>query len=134
MLQTWQGSSCPLPSFPAAARGATSGRGFVSAPNNAVWYISRDGQRAGPFTNDDFARFEEAGGLRPTDQVWHTGMQSWIAYSDHDARQVAGRLVDRHPSRSSAFADDERCAICFMMRRVVQAFATGLVTALGSAS
>ncbi len=106
----------------------------MSAPDNAVWYISRDGQRAGPFTNDDFARFEEAGGLRPTDQVWHTGMQSWIAYSDHDARKVAGRLVDQHPSGSSANADDETCAICLKMRKAMQAFATGLVTALGSAS
>jgi GYF domain 2 len=106
----------------------------VSAPDNAVWYISRNGQRAGPFTNDDFARFEEAGGLRPTDQVWHTGMQSWIAYSDHDARKVAGRLVDRRPSGSSANADDETCAICLMMRRAMQAIATGFVTALGHAS
>jgi GYF domain 2 len=117
-----------------SSAGCNIREGIVSAPDNAVWYISRDGQRAGPFTNDDFARFEEAGGLRPTDQVWHTGMQSWIAYSDHDARKVAGRLVDRHPSGSSASADDETCAICLMMRRAMRAVATGFLTALGRAS
>jgi hypothetical protein len=106
----------------------------VSAPNDAVWYISRDGQRAGPFTNDEFAGFEEAGRLRPTDQVWQPGMQSWVAYSDHDARQVAGRLVERDPSRSSPNTDGETCAICLMMWRATQAFASGLMAALGSAS
>ena len=106
----------------------------MSAPNDAVWYISRDGQRAGPFTNDEFTGFEEAGRLRPTDQVWQPGMQSWVAYSDHDARQVAGRLVDRDPPRASPNTDGETCAICLMMRRATQAFASGLMAALGSAS
>jgi hypothetical protein len=106
----------------------------VSAPNDAIWYISRDGQRAGPYTNDEFARFEEAGRLRPTDQVWQTGMQSWIAYSDHDARTVAGRLVDRDTAGSSAKADDETCAICLLVQRAMRAVAKGVVRALHSAS
>ena len=106
----------------------------MSAPNDAVWFISRDGERAGPFTNDEFARFEEAGGLRPTDQVWQTGMQSWIAYSDHDARSVAGRLVDRDTAGSSAKADDETCAICLLVQRAMRAVTKGAVAALHSVS
>ena len=45
-----------------------------------TWYISRDNQRVGPFSADEFARFEKAGTLRPTDQVWQTGMDAWIEY------------------------------------------------------
>ena len=106
----------------------------MSAPNDAVWYISRDDQRAGPYTNDEFARFEEAGRLRPTDQVWQTGMQSWIAYSDHDARKVAGRLVGRDTANSSAKADDETCAICLLVQRGMRAVAKRVATALHSVS
>jgi hypothetical protein len=75
---------------------------FVSVPNDAVWYISRDGQRVGPFTNEEFARFEEAGTLRPTDQIWQTGMDEWIAYSDYDAgKGPIGFLGKHRPSRSA---------------------------------
>jgi hypothetical protein len=108
----------------------------MSAPNDPVWYISRDGQRHGPFTNDEFAGFEKAGHFRPADQVWQAGMRSWIAYSDLEAHKAASRFVDRHVAGSSAKTDDKTktCAICLLMRRAVRTLGTGLVTALRSVS
>ena len=61
-------------------------------------------------------------------------MQSWIAYSDHDARKVAGLLADRDTAGSSAKADEETCAICVLVQRAMRAVAKGVVTALHSAS
>jgi len=77
----------------------------VSAPNDAVWYISRDGQQFGPFSADDFAGFLERRQLRPTDQVWQAGMDAWIAYSDYEARKTAARFVEPHGPSSSTKTD-----------------------------
>jgi GYF domain 2 len=61
----------------------------MSAPDDVVWYVSRDGQRVGPLSADEFERFEEGGGLSPTDQVWQTGMTGWVAYKDYGAARFA---------------------------------------------
>lgn len=86
----------------------------MSAPNDAVWFISRDGQHAGPFSADEFAEFEEAGHLRPADRVWQTGMDAWITYGDYEARRAAARFAN--PS-TSLRANGEKCAICLLVRR-----------------
>ena len=91
----------------------------MSAPNDAVWYILRDGERAGPFTNDEFTKIEDAGHLRPKDQVWQTGMDSWVAYSDINALK-AERLAHPDPAASSANA--------------LRALGTGLAAAFRSTS
>ena len=87
----------------------------MSALNDRTWYISRDNQRVGPFSADEFARIETAGGLRPTDQVWQTGMDAWIEYSDYAAtRNAAPRSLGPERPSSSANADTEKCAICLL--------------------
>ena len=73
----------------------------MSALNDPVWYISRDDDRRGPFSSDQFAQFEEAGTLRPTDQVWQTGMDAWIEYNDYVARKSVARLESPHRPSSS---------------------------------
>ena len=88
----------------------------MSALNDPNWYISRDNQRVGPFSADEFARFEKAGTLRPTDQVWQTGMDAWIAYSDYEASRNAVSIFAGPPS-SATKAETEKCAICLLVRR-----------------
>ena len=76
----------------------------MSALNDPVWYISRDDHRHGPFSADEFARFEEAGRLRPTDQVWQTGMDAWIDYNDYIARESVARSERPHRPSASGLA------------------------------
>jgi hypothetical protein len=106
----------------------------VSASGDVVWYISRDGQRFGPLSADEFAKLEDQSRLRPTDQVWQAGMDAWIAYSDFDARKAAARFAGKHGPTSSTKADDEKCAICLLMRKGMRAFTTALITAFHSVS
>jgi hypothetical protein len=87
-------------------RSTTSGEGFVSAPDETVWFISRDGQRVGPLTAEEFAQFDEMNRLRPTDQVWHAGMPAWIAYRDYAMREAAARFAN--PARPSSSARTSR--------------------------
>ena len=87
---------------------------------NPNWYISRDNQRVGPFSADEFARFEKAGTLRATDQVWQTGMDGWIAYSDYEASRNAVSISAGPPS-SAAKAETKKCAICLLVRRGMRA-------------
>ena len=78
--------------------------GVMSALNDPVWYISRDDHRHGPYSADEFARFEEAGRLRPTDQVWQTGMDAWIDYNDYIARESVARSERPHRPSASGLA------------------------------
>jgi GYF domain 2 len=97
--------------------------GVVSALNDPVWYISRDDDRRGPFSSDQFARFEEAGALRPTDQVWQTGMDAWIDYNDYVARKSVGRSESPHRPTASGPEENEP-----FVRRGMRALTTTLKT------
>jgi GYF domain 2 len=99
----------------------------VSALNDPNWYISRDNQRVGPFSADEFARFEKAGTLRPTDQVWQTGMDAWIDYSDYEASRNAGSISAGPPS-SATKAETKKCAICLLVRRSMRALRRSFIT------
>jgi hypothetical protein len=99
----------------------------VSALNDPTWYISRDNKRVGPFSADEFARFEKAGTLRPTDQVWQTGMAAWIAYSDYEASRNAVSISAGPPS-STTKAETEKCAICLLVRRSMRALRRTFIT------
>lgn len=78
----------------------------MSDPDEPIWYISRDGKRVGPLTVQEFAQFEETDRLRPTDQVWQTGMPAWIAYSDYNMRDAATRFA--RPARASSSSKSSR--------------------------
>jgi hypothetical protein len=106
--------------------------GFVSAPSDVVWYVSREGKEFGPLSADEFAKLEDQNGLRPTDQVWQTGMDAWIAYSDFDARKAAARFAGKHRPTSSTKAADEKCAICVLVRKGIHALAKASITAFRS--
>ena len=99
----------------------------MSALNDPNWYISRDNQRVGPFSADEFARFEKAGTLRPTDQVWQTGMDAWIEYSDYEAsRDVAP--ISAGPPSSATKAETKKCVICLLVRRGLRALTRKFIT------
>ena len=104
----------------------------MSAPSDVVWYVSREGKQFGPLSADEFARLEDQNGLRPSDQVWQTDMDVWIAYSDFDARKAAARFAGKHRPTSSTKADDEKCAICLLMRKGIRALAKASMTAFRS--
>jgi hypothetical protein len=97
--------------------------GVVSALNDPVWYISRDDQRHGPFTAEQFSGFEEAGTLRPTDQVWQAGMDAWIDYDEYVARKSGA--PSQHPPRLSASG----LTYNELMRRGMRALTAPLTTA-----
>jgi GYF domain 2 len=104
----------------------------VSAPNDAVWYIVRDGERFGPFNADAFTKLEEEGRFLATDRIWHSGKDTWISYADYEARKVAARLVvpDQRPSYNKR--DRQKCAICRWARKGASALANALTTAFRS--
>ena len=53
------------------------------------WYVEREGNRRGPYTDADLKRLAIDGLIQPTDQVWKNGMQEW-----HSAGDVRGLFVD----------------------------------------
>jgi len=106
----------------------------VSAPSDVVWYVSREGREFGPLSADEFAKLEDQNGLLPSDRVWQTGMDVWIAYSDFDARKAAARFAGKQLPASSTRADDKKCAICLLMRKGIRALAKASIAPFRSAS
>jgi hypothetical protein len=104
----------------------------VSAPNDALWYIVRDGQRFGPFNADAFTKLEEEGRFVATDRIWQSGEDTWIPYSDYEARKATVRLVAPDPPASYKNRHPGRCAICRWARKSATALANALTTALHS--
>jgi len=41
------------------------------------WYLARDGQQYGPFSDADLAKYHAAGQLGPTDFLWHEALPNW---------------------------------------------------------
>ena len=103
----------------------------MSAPSDVVWYVSREGKQFGPLSADEFARLEDQNGLRPSDQVWQTGMDVWIA-TVILTRKAAARFAGKHRPSSSTKADGEKCAICLLMRKGIRALAKASMTAFRS--
>src|SRR5262245_45752312 len=102
----------------------------MTALNDPLWYIARDGRNVGPFSTDEFARFEEAGRLRPTDQIWRTGMDAWIEYSNyHASRSATASLVAPDGPASTAKPADKDCVICRFARRAMRSLTNTFMTA-----
>lgn len=52
------------------------------AATDRRWYLSRDGQQFGPFSDNDLVRFQGTGQLQPTDLLWHEGLGDWRPLSE----------------------------------------------------
>jgi hypothetical protein len=78
----------------------------------SVWYIARDGEVAGPVSQAEFAEFLRRGHLRPTDLIWHDGLDDWasgadlLAQLEHDVEPAPARPRDRG-LRGAAVASTE---------------------------
>jgi GYF domain 2 len=82
----------------------------LSDPNDVAWYIERDGQRFGPFSADEFARFEADKQLVATDYVWCTGLDGWLTYGEFQSR-FAPVVAPPRPTN---------CAICVAIKKLVR--------------
>ena len=106
----------------------------MSAPNDAVWYVMRDGQRFGPINAEAFARFEDEGQFHPTDGIWQPGADTWIAYSDYETRKTAARFVVPQRPGSSTKADRKKCTICRWVQSSLRALGRASTTAFRGVS
>jgi uncharacterized protein DUF4339 len=61
----------------------------------SVWYVARDGQEHGPINEAEFAEFVKGGYLRPSDYVWHDGLDDWLLGKDLLSREPR---VERPPA------------------------------------
>jgi hypothetical protein len=69
------------------------------AAEPAEWHFTQSGQQAGPVTWTRLRELAASGTLRPTDQVWKSGMPNWVP-----AHSVTGLLPDHSvtpPTQSS---------------------------------
>lgn len=67
------------------------------------WYLTRDGQRMGPYSGEQLQAFADDGRLAPRDLVWCEGMTDWI-----EARKVLKPArLERSASRRREHDDDE---------------------------
>jgi hypothetical protein len=48
----------------------------------SVWYVARDGQAHGPISEAEFAELVKRGHLRPSDYIWHDGLDDWLLGQD----------------------------------------------------
>ena len=46
------------------------------------YYFAKDGQRIGPYSENDIARFISAGQINNQTYLWKTGMNDW-AFAEH---------------------------------------------------
>ncbi|MBT3374753.1 MAG: DUF4339 domain-containing protein [Lentisphaerae bacterium] len=46
------------------------------------WYYTEDGERRGPFGDEDFASLVESGTIAATTLVWREGMADWVPLAD----------------------------------------------------
>jgi GYF domain 2 len=84
------------------------------------WYIARAGVSYGPFTAEEFARFQAEGQLTATDQVWRKGLDQWILYQDFRSPPdgLASNEVDIDRRDGSS---PRKCSVCLIARRLARA-------------
>jgi hypothetical protein len=80
------------------------------------WYIARAGVSYGPFTAEQFARFQAEGQLTLTDQVWKAGLDRWIPYGDFRPAPVHAEAPDEPIIEHRPGASTRKCAICLVAR------------------
>jgi hypothetical protein len=67
--------------------------------NDARWFVSRDDQVNGPFTERDIQQQWLDGQLRIDDLVWQSGTTKWVKAGD-----VAGLVPPELPKMRSSYA------------------------------
>lgn len=72
--------------------------------NSEHWYIVRDGQQHGPVSHNEILTLAEQGHLRPSDDVWRPGYDTW-----RSARSVPG-LLPPQSGRALNLRQGERAA------------------------
>lgn len=60
------------------------------------WYVGRNGERSGPYTEPQFRRLAASGRIGPADLVWTEGMPAWVPAS------TIGGLLPGGPSAAAA--------------------------------
>jgi GYF domain 2/Protein of unknown function (DUF2569) len=65
----------------------------------ATWYVARGSEQAGPFTGEQLRAMAASGDLKPNDQVWRPGYQSWQKAGDISGLLRPPALLggDAHP-------------------------------------
>src|SRR5262245_16726395 len=61
------------------------------------WYIARAGVSYGPFTAEEFARFQAEGQLTLTDEVWNAGFERWVSYEDFRSARPSHSKAPQEP-------------------------------------
>jgi uncharacterized RDD family membrane protein YckC len=94
------------------------------------WFVLRDGQSTGPFSEAELVTAAEAGEIGPDTLVWREGMAAWARLADEPSAPplpgIARRMTDCSECRRSAPLDETVpfrghvfCAACkpvFLMR------------------
>lgn len=93
------------------------------------WYISRDGQQHGPFTEGDLARFVAQGQVLDADYVWHSGLDQWKLYREYRAGPASAPAFDDHTRASSPANAPRKCSFCLFVRKVLRVPYDTLATA-----
>jgi hypothetical protein len=56
--------------------------------NGSVWFIARDNESKGPFTQSEILEFAKTGYVKPATMVWKEGMQDWIEFGKSDLKDL----------------------------------------------
>jgi GYF domain 2 len=83
------------------------------------WYIARAGVSYGPFTAEEFSRFQAEGHVTLTDQVWKAGFDRWIPYGDFRSTNPVHAEAP-NPIIEPPGASPKKCAICLVARGLVR--------------
>ena len=52
------------------------------------YFITRQGEQSGPFSDEKFREMVAAGQIAPTDYLWHEPLTEWIFFKDFDTTKV----------------------------------------------
>jgi len=74
-------AACPSCGAPTKGAQPSSGSIIATAPSTLDFYIAREGNRFGPYTEADARNYLADGRIRADDLCWRPGMDSWLPVS-----------------------------------------------------